>query len=176
MSGVHDHEVMMGDVVNRTDNNLSFRERGGLWILAQMPVLLLAFALPIWTGSARLESRYLPQGIGIVLIVVGIALTVIGLRQLSDALTPFPRPLQNATLHNSGVYGLVRHPIYSGLVFSSFGWSLLWLSLPGVAYAAVVALFFDRKAAQEEAWLEAKYRDHYIAYKKRVKKLIPWLY
>ncbi len=162
--------------MSHTDNNLSFRERGGLWVLAQMPVLLLALALPIWTGSAHLEPRYLLQGIGVVLTVAGITLMVTGLRQLSDALTPFPRPLQDATLHNSGVYGLVRHPIYSGLVISSAGWSLLWLSLPGLAYAAVVALFFDRKAAREEAWLEAKHRDHYIAYKKRVRKLIPWLY
>ena len=46
----------------------------------------------------------------------------------------------------------------------------------GLAYAAVVALFFDRKAAHEEAWLEAKYRDDYVAYKKRVKKLLPWIY
>lgn len=162
--------------MNHTDNNLSFRDRGGLWVLAQVPVMLLAVALPIWTGSAHLEPRHLLQGIGVVLTVAGIALTVTGLRHLSDALTPFPRPLQDATLHNSGAYGLVRHPIYSGLLVSSVGWSLLWLSLPGLAYAAVVALFFDRKAAREEAWLEAKYRDHYIAYKKRVKKLLPWIY
>lgn len=162
--------------MNRTDNNLSFRERGGLWVLAQMPVMLLALALPIWTGSASIGPRSLLQGVGVVLTVAGIALTVIGLRHLSDALTPFPRPLQDATLHDSGAYGFVRHPIYSGLVIASIGWSLVWVSLPGLAYAAAVALFFDRKAAREEAWLEAKYRDDYIAYKKRVKKLLPWIY
>ena len=70
------------------------------------------------------------------------------------------------------MYGRVRHPIYSGVVLSSLGWSLAWLSLAGVAFTALVFLFFDRKAAFEERLLGARFPE-YAAYARRVGKLLP---
>lgn len=156
--------------------NPSFVERGGLWVLAQLPVLLLAAVIPVWSGAARFEPTHPVQGIGTVLTAAGLVMATLGLVHLGKALTPFPRPLEHASLRSGGVYALVRHPIYSGLLLSTVGWALWWLSAPGLAYAALVALFFDRKAAREEAWLEAKYNEQYAAYRKRVRKFLPWIY
>ena len=76
---------------------------------------------------------------------------------------------------SNGVYGFVRHPIYSGLIFGSLGWSLLTDTLLGVGLAIGLFLFFDLKSRREERWLTETYPD-YPAYQKRVKKLVPFLY
>jgi protein-S-isoprenylcysteine O-methyltransferase Ste14 len=70
---------------------------------------------------------------------------------------------------------LVRHPIYGGVVLASLGWSLTWLSLPGLAFCVVVALFFDRKSAFEERLLLGRFPE-YAVYMARARKLIPWIY
>ncbi len=48
-----------------------------------------------------------------------------GLLDLGRSLTPLPHPRDDARLVVSGVYGLVRHPIYGGIIVTSFGWALV---------------------------------------------------
>jgi len=83
--------------------------------------------------------------------------------------------MQDAVLHRQGAYRWMRHPIYAGVMLASLGWALWWLSLAGVLYLIVPAVFFDRKAAHEENWLREKYKE-YAGYEQQVKKFIPGLY
>ena len=83
--------------------------------------------------------------------------------------------VDDATLIESGLYGWVRHPIYCGLILAAFGWGLLvqgWLTL---LWAAVLLIFFDIKSRREEAWLLARF-PAYADYRRRVRKLIPFIY
>jgi protein-S-isoprenylcysteine O-methyltransferase Ste14 len=75
----------------------------------------------------------------------------------------------------TGVYGLVRHCLYSGLVLGTAAYSLWQLSLSHGAIALALFVLLDAKARQEETWLMARY-DNYGDYRQRVKKLIPWVY
>jgi protein-S-isoprenylcysteine O-methyltransferase Ste14 len=148
--------------------------RGGGWVLIQFPLLVLAYLIPQWTGGPFGLDRPL-QWLGASLLALGVLLTVLGMAALGRYLTPFPRPLAQARFRRTGAYGVVRHPIYSGIVLAAAGWSLLWLSAAGVVFALMLGVFFDRKAAREEAWLQRKFKP-YRAYQRRVKKLIPWVY
>jgi protein-S-isoprenylcysteine O-methyltransferase Ste14 len=112
---------------------------------------------------------------GVVVTGLGAVLIVWGFFSLGDALTPFPRPLDGAVLHRQGAFRLMRHPIYSGVVLASLGWTGWWLCWIGLLPVLALAIFFDRKAAHEETWLREKYRD-YGDYARRVKKFIPGLY
>lgn len=152
-----------------------FAARGGWWVVAQVPVLLGAILVPLAWGAASFERRNAVQLAGAALTALGILLAIAGIARLGRSLTPFPRPLAQARLWQSGVYRFVRHPIYAGLIVASLGWSLSWLSLPGGALCAVVALFFDRKSAFEERFLRGHYPE-YHGYMRRVRKLIPWVY
>lgn len=152
----------------------TFAARGGWWVVAQIPVLLLAAGLPPWTAAARGFGTSL-QLAGALLIAIGFGLIVAGLIMLGPALTPYPRPRPDSTLVTRGVYTHLRHPIYGGLMVAALGWALAWLSTPGVLYVVLMALFFDRKAAREEAWLRERYPG-YVAYAKRVKRFVPGVY
>jgi len=75
----------------------------------------------------------------------------------------------------SGVYGVVRHPIYSGVIFLAIAYSCWKLSFVHAISAIILLLFFDVKARKEESWLSNKFSD-YDQYRSQVKKLIPWIY
>ena len=90
-------------------------------------------------------------------------------------LTPFPHPRDNNSLVETGVYGLVRHPIYSGIILGAIGWAGLFASTLTLIYALILFLFFDLKSRQEEKWLANKH-PHYRAYQQRVRKLLPFIY
>src|SRR5210317_476582 len=73
-----------------------------------------------------------------------------------------------ARLVRGGIYGIVRHPLYTSVILLSFAWALWWCSLPGVALALVTTVFLDAKARREEDRLCLRFLD-YQAYAKRVK-------
>jgi protein-S-isoprenylcysteine O-methyltransferase Ste14 len=75
----------------------------------------------------------------------------------------------------SGVYGLVRHPIYTGLILGTLGWSLWNANLLGAGLALLLFVFFDLKSRREERWLMEAYPG-YAEYKRHVRKLIPLVY
>lgn len=153
-----------------------FSARGGWWVVVQIPLLLLAYLIPGWIGHAvtgRLATMLMYAGQA--LLVAGALLTITGVVSLGRWLTPFPQPLPESQLRTAGAYALVRHPLYSGILFMAFGWSLYSTSVAGLAFDVALFVFFDRKAAREEIWLAGKFPG-YAAYRSRVKKLIPWIY
>jgi protein-S-isoprenylcysteine O-methyltransferase Ste14 len=153
----------------------SFSERGGWWVVAQVPLLALAVVLPPWTRGSDGGFGHPLQWLGLALAGSGVLLVFAGLVALGRALTPFPHPREGAQLVTRGVYRLVRHPVYTGLLVGAFGWALAWLSVAGVAYSALLAVFFDRKARREERWLRSRFPE-YAAYERRVRRFIPGIY
>lgn len=153
----------------------SFISRGGLWLLGQGLFMLLAFVVPLKSGTGQWTPATAPQVVGVALTLFGLALAAWGFVSLGEALTPYPRPLDDATLHRQGAYRFMRHPIYTGALLGACGWALWWLSAYGALCALALAVFIDRKARREEIWLREKYPE-YAGYARRVKKFIPGLY
>ncbi|GBD25601.1 hypothetical protein HRbin30_00925 [bacterium HR30] len=155
----------------------TFRARGGGWVLVQLPVLLALIVTPLKTGAALVlwPATHPLQIAGMLAVLVGIGLGLASALTLRRALTPFPRPLAGAPLKQSGVYAWVRHPMYAGVLLAALGWSAWCLSTAGVLVTLGAAVFFDRKASREEAWLTAHHPE-YRAYCKRVKKFLPGIY
>ncbi|MGZ8514456.1 MAG: methyltransferase family protein, partial [Candidatus Limnocylindrales bacterium] len=139
-------------------------------------VILWAIALagllgPAWSGPLRVVA----VAVGAMLIGAGGLLAVRAVLDLGLNLTIFPKPREGARLVDTGAYGLVRHPIYGGLILGGFGWGLVTASPPALAGAVVLTFFFDLKSRREEAWLVARF-DGYAAYRRRTARLLPWLY
>jgi protein-S-isoprenylcysteine O-methyltransferase Ste14 len=149
--------------------------RGEGWFLIQV-VILAAIAVGGFVGPAWSEPL---RAVGIVLgaglIGAGGLLATRGVVDLGGNLTPFPRPLADAGLVDTGAYRLVRHPIYGGLILGAVGWGLATASPAALAGSAVLAAFFDLKSRREEAWLAAQF-EGYAAYRARTRRLLPWLY
>jgi len=112
---------------------------------------------------------------GGMLLGAGILLAAAGAICLGKNLTPLPSPRENATLIITGAYRIVRHPIYSGITLIAFGWGMWLNSWLTVGYSLLLFLFFDIKSRHEERLLAIKFPE-YDAYRKRVRKLIPFIY
>jgi protein-S-isoprenylcysteine O-methyltransferase Ste14 len=147
-------------------------KRGEGWFVLQLllfAVILLAppvppLAFPLWL---RL--------VGLVILAIGGIFGTGGVLALGNNLTPFPKPIEGGALVTTSVYGVVRHPIYTGLILGTLGWGIFRSSLLGIGLAVVLLVFFDLKSRREEKWLAEAYPG-YEVYRQRVKKLIPWLY
>ena len=94
---------------------------------------------------------------------------------LGANLSALPHPKDGAVLVESGVYGLVRHPIYAGLILAAAGWGLLTNSPWALLLAGVLLVFFDIKSRREEGQLAARF-PAYAAYRRRVRKFFPFIY
>ncbi|MSO25307.1 MAG: isoprenylcysteine carboxylmethyltransferase family protein [Candidatus Nanopelagicaceae bacterium] len=144
--------------------------RKGRMIVALQFALIIA--LVIFPDDTQAQSWATITGI--FLIGVGVIIIFIGFSGLGKSLTANPVPNQDSKLVTTGIYNLVRHPIYTGLLAATLGlvlssgvWSqiLLWLAL-------VILLTY--KLRWEEVMLSAKYKG-YAEYKARVPAIFPRL-
>lgn len=150
--------------------------RGERWVTLQIVLLgAIAFVPIVLPGFLPDSLHTFTRIAGMILLISGLLLVGLSAYFLGSNLTAFPRPKDHGTLTQTGVYGIVRHPMYSGVLLSAFGWALIWANMPAILLSLVLGIFFDRKATQEEIWLSEKYLD-YAQYKGRVRKLIPWIY
>jgi len=155
----------------------AFAEKGGWWVVAQFIFIPAgAVAAIIWAGppSSGILQIVLRVAAGL-LLVAGLLMAGLGAARLGRNLTAFPRPIASSFLVKSGVYGLARHPIYTGVICLVASLACAFDSWVGAGLTVLVFVFFDLKSRREEAWLLEKFAD-YKGYQSRVKKLIPFVY
>jgi protein-S-isoprenylcysteine O-methyltransferase Ste14 len=81
------------------------------------------------------------------------------------------------TLVTTGVYGVVRHPMYSGFWLMAVGQFLLlpnWIAGPA-GLVGFGILFFGRLRREEEMMITA-FGDEYRSYMRRTSRVIPGIY
>ncbi|MEI6209236.1 MAG: isoprenylcysteine carboxylmethyltransferase family protein [Desulfuromonadales bacterium] len=159
-------------------NNFRKSSRGEWYLVVQAGLFLLLIVGPHsfkWMSEWRSPCTWISSLAGCILLLAGILLATCGALNLGRNLTPLPLPKENATLVVSGAYRFVRHPIYSGITFMAFGWGLWLHSWLTIGYALLLFAFFDGKSRFEERMLEERFPE-YSAYRKRVRKLLPYVY
>src|SRR5262249_44682721 len=77
------------------------------------------------------------------------------------------------TLVTTGVYGVIRHPSYLGLLVSTLGWALAFPSGVGVLLPALMIPPLGARIRAEETVLRAQFGAEYDAYRDRPSRLIP---
>lgn len=150
--------------------------RGEWYVVAQV----LLFMLILWgprdvPGLNWPISGAVSSSAGIVLMALGLGLSVAAALNLGSNLTPLPHPKDDASFVASGPYRVVRHPMYGSVILLALGWAFHVEGLLTVVYALLTVLFFDIKTRREEAWLIQRFPE-YAAYRRRVRKLIPFIY
>lgn len=111
------------------------------------------------------------QLIGLFFSLAGIIISLASVIALNRNLS-FPTPKQNAELIQSGIYKYVRHPIYSGILFFTFGYSIYSENTLRLLVFFTLLILFRFKAAYEEKLLQDKY-PNYAAYKKTTGMFLP---
>ena len=80
-------------------------------------------------------------------------------------------------LVTGGLYGYVRHPMYSSFILSAVAQLLLlqnWIAGP-IGLVAIGILFFLRVPREEQVMIET-FGDEYRDYMRRTARIVPWVY
>ena len=143
------------------------------WVLvaAQAVLLVLFLVLP------KRRSLFAPPDVldvlGILLMIAGLAVVIVSLVSLGAALTPTPVPQESAALRTNGIYALVRHPVYSGILVAALGFTLAVGSIWQVVLWLALAAFFSAKAFWEDRLLADKHGVAWFDYADHVSSFIP---
>ena len=77
---------------------------------------------------------------------------------------------------DTGPYGIVRHPIYTGLILALLATAVAEATVTGLIGAALIIFGIYLKASSEERFLRSELgADAYELYRRRVPMLIPFL-
>lgn len=121
-----------------------------------------AWAAPTWAATT---ARWLEWA--------GMAVLVVGIVNLGRSLTPLPSPVDHGELRTGGLYRVVRHPIYTGIMALAVGATVLSASVAVAAATAALVVLFAGKARWEEEKLRARYPG-YAAYAARTPRFVPF--
>ena len=154
-------------------------DRSNRWVIPTFVLIgLLSAYLPavsdrtgFWTIDGD-TTRWL----GVVLFAIGGALRLWPVYVLGDRFSGLVAIQPGHTLVTGGIYRVIRHPSYLGLLVNSLGWGLAFRSGVGVLLTALLILPLLARIRAEERLLRSQFGDDYAAYCARTSRLIPGLY
>jgi protein-S-isoprenylcysteine O-methyltransferase Ste14 len=165
-----------------TEGNISpgvREDRRNRWVIPAFSVIgLLDAYLPAYTdriGFWTIDGDTV-RWLGVALFVVGGALRLWPVFVLGRRFSGLVAIQPGHTLVTSGMYGVIRHPSYLGLLINSLGWGLAFRSAIGVLLAALFVPPLLARIQAEERLLQSQFGAEYEAYRARTWRLIPGLY
>ncbi len=154
-------------------------DRSNRWVIIAFALIgLIAAFLPAWTDRKEfwtLDGDAV-RWLGVVLFAAGGALRIWPVFVLGNRFSGLVAIQPGHTLVTNGVYRIVRHPSYLGLLVNSLGWSLAFRSGVGVLLTALMIPPLLARIHAEERLLRSQFGAEYEAYCARTSRLIPGLY
>jgi protein-S-isoprenylcysteine O-methyltransferase Ste14 len=144
------------------------------WLLAAIPVLVaLLRAVPQAVWRHLQFWNPLAALLGTVCVVAASALMLWARWVLGAMWAGRPLVQREHDLQTSGPYGLVRHPIYTGILGMALGATLVSGSGQAAAILLSALLFVWWRVRAEERLMAATFGDRYADYRRRVPALVP---
>ena len=136
--------------------------------------LLLLARLRFFKGRHTAVTDPLWQGIGLVIVLLGLGLAVWARVYLGRNWGMPMTEKADPELVTTGPYSTIRHPIYSGLILAMIGTAVA-VSLYGLIAVVVLGGYFIYSAVMEERYMAGKFPDTYPRYQQETKMLIPYV-
>jgi protein-S-isoprenylcysteine O-methyltransferase Ste14 len=154
-------------------------DRGNRWVIAAFGMIgTIAAFVPAWTD--RIDVWTIDgdavRWVGVGLFVLGAVLRLWPVVVLGHRFSGLVAIQPGHALVTSGIYGVIRHPSYLGLVVNTLGWSLAFRSGAGVLITALLLPPLIARIRAEERLLHAEFGAEYEAYRARTSRLIPGIY
>ena len=143
--------------------------------LATFVIVYLIIRFGVLKGHHSIVSSPVLQGIGLVLLLMGLGLAVWARVHLGRNWgTPMSEKM-DAELVTTGPYQYIRNPIYSGIILATIGTSVAisWYWLVAVV---LISAYFVYSAKTEEKIMIQQFPNEYPAYQEKTKMLIPFVW
>ncbi len=148
-----------------------FRALGFIGVFGLLIATLL-LPLPIINQLRMPLPNFISYPLGILLFVGGILIMFFAIKALYFKTASGIDEAKK--LVTWGLYGIVRHPLYLGLIIAYLGWCIIFKALPALLMAPIVFVFLWILTIFEERDLLKTFGENYIQYRKKVfKRIIP---
>ena len=154
-------------------------DRSNRWVIAALGVLSVIDAwLPAYTDRIGFLT-FGGEGVrwlGFLLYSVGGVLRLAPVFILGRRFSGLVAIQPEHRLVTDGLYAVIRHPSYLGLLVSVLGWGLAFRSGVGVAIAVLMLVVLLARIEAEERLLSETFGAEYDAYRRRTWRLVPYVY
>ncbi|RJQ34100.1 isoprenylcysteine carboxylmethyltransferase family protein [Candidatus Parcubacteria bacterium] len=139
-------------------------------------LLVRFFGLDRTVLNANLWSTLLGMGeTGMFIsMIIGYALLFVGIGLFAEGWRELYRAHEEKRLATDGLYGLVRHPQYTGLFIGLFGEGVVhWPTIFSVVLFPIIVLAYILLAYREERRMLQEFGESYRVYKERTPMFFP---
>lgn len=154
-------------------------DRANRWVLPALAIIgLLNAFLPAYTDRLGVWTigGETVRWIGVVLFAAGGVLRLWPFFVLGSRFSGLVAIQPGHRLVTSGIYALIRHPSYLGLLVNALGWALVFRSSVGVVLVGLTLVPLVARILSEERLLRGHFGAEYDAYASRTWRLVPGLY
>jgi len=154
-------------------------DRSNRWVIPAFGLIgLLDAYVPAYTDRIAFWTidGDTVRWIGVVLYVAGGVLRLWPVCVLGHRFSGLVAIQPGHRLVTTGIYGVIRHPSYLGLLVIALGWGLAFRSGPGVLLALLLIPPLLARIGSEERLLGAQFGAEYEAYRARTWRLVPGLF
>ncbi len=156
------------------EGNFLFKHRG------EIPVVLFILAIPVVYFT---NTDYMGADLKNILMYIAIGLSFLGfiIRAIAIATTPKGTSGRNTkegqvaeSLNTTGIYSMVRHPLYLGNYFMWIGIVLFTFNFSFVVIVTLAFwLYYERIMFAEERFLERKFGNSYMDWANKTPAFVP---
>ncbi|MEM9259489.1 MAG: protein-S-isoprenylcysteine O-methyltransferase [Bacteroidota bacterium] len=141
-----------------------------------MMILPMLYLFTSWLSFADYQLPVLWQILGLVLIVPGLWLFYRSHYDLGRNWSVSLEIREGHNIVNSGVYKLIRHPMYLAIFLLVIAQALLLNNyIAGPAGLLFFGLLYLLRVGREEKMMIQQFGEEYVAYMKGTKRIIPYL-
>ncbi len=154
-------------------------DRSNRWVIWAFSALgLLNGYLPAYTDRIDLWTidGDAVRWLGVILFAVGGAIRIWPVFVLGYRFSGLVAIQPGHELVTSGIYSVIRHPSYLGLLTNSLGWSLAFRSGVGAVITVLLVPPLIARIRAEEDLLRSEFGEAYENFRARTWRLIPGLY
>jgi protein-S-isoprenylcysteine O-methyltransferase Ste14 len=174
--------LVMASAAFFSDVNLSSGERedrSNRWIF--LPLLVIGLLSAFLPAYAERQGWWVLDGetvrwLGVFFYLAGGALRIWPIFVLGRRFSGLVAIQPGHELVTDGIYRVIRHPSYLGIIILMLGWALAFRSGLGVILAALIVPPLLARIRSEETLLRLQFGDEYDAYRRRTSRLIPGIY
>lgn len=141
-----------------------------------LTIYLLARAFGIDARSGNLWSNLFGAGEAAMMVamLIGYSLVIAGLILVVEGWQEIYHARRSGRLATEGIYSVVRHPQYSGILLGLFGEGVVhWPTIFSVGLFPFIILAYVLLARREEREMIARHGDLYRDYQRRVPMFLP---
>lgn len=115
-------------------------------------------------------------GLGLLFQIMGIVIGIWGILTMRVGNFNIQPEVKSVKLITSGPYKWIRNPMYTAVILFYMPIVIQKLNLVNVLVFVVLITTLLMKIFSEEQFLEERFSEEYLLYKKKSKRLIPFIY